>query len=224
MEHLKLNAQMRDVRGKAVRHLRRDGFIPVIVYGGALEDAMSLQVSERELSRALNKAGASALIDIEVDGRTYPVLARSVQRHPMRHTLLHVDFLSVRLDRPIQANIPVVAVNESPLVERGEAILVTGTDTVSVEALPERLPPHIDADLSILTDLDVNILARDLILAEGVTLVTDPETVIFAVTPPALEVVEEPAEAAAEDAEDELEVELDEGVDSGDAAETGADE
>ena len=89
-----------------------------------------------------------------------------------------------------------------------------------VEALPERLPPHIDADLSILTDLDANILARDLILAEGVTLVTDPETVIFAVTPPALEVEEEPAEAAAEDAEDELEVEVDEGIDSGDAAES----
>lgn len=207
MDHIKLSAQKRTVTGKAVRHLRREGVVPVVVYGGTLQESVSLQMAEKELARALQRAGTTQLIDIQVDGdKSYPVLVRTVQRHPTRHELTHVDFLSVRLDQLIQAEIPLHPVGEPALVESNEAILFQAANHLTVEALPEALPSFLEVDVTSLTEVGASITAGDVRLAEGVTLVTDPETMLYSLSPLAREVEEEveeveEAEEGAEEAE-----------------------
>jgi large subunit ribosomal protein L25 len=212
MAHIKLSVETREVTGKKVNRLRNEGIIPIIVYGGILDNALALQVSERELARALSAAGAARVIDLEVDrGRSYPVLARVVQRHPTRHSILHVDFLSVRLDQPIQAEIPVTLAGDSPIEDSTEAMLTQITNLLTIEALPDSLPSEIEVDISGLTEVGQMVTAADLTLPENVTLISDPETLLVSVVPPmrapAVEEVEEPLEGEEEEAVDEVEVE-----------------
>jgi large subunit ribosomal protein L25 len=212
MAHIKLSVQTREVTGKKVSRLRNEGIIPIIVYGGTLDNALALQAPERELARALSAAGGARVIDLEIDrGRSYPVLARVVQRHPTRHAILHVDFLSVRLDQLIQAEIPVILVGDSPIEDSTEAMLTQITNSLTIEALPDSLPSELEVDISGLTEVGQMVTAGDLTLDENVTLISDPETLLVSVVPPmrapAVDEVEEPLEGEEEEAVDEVEVE-----------------
>lgn len=209
MDHQKLNAEPRSVTGKAVARLRRDGLVPVVVYGGTLEGALSLQINERELDRVLNRAGTSTVIDLDVaGGQRYPVLTREVQRHPLRHNITHVDFLAVRLDRVIQAEVALVLTGEPEIVANNEALLMHILDAVTVEALPDRLPNRIEVDVSGLSEIGQQITVADLSVAEGVRIMTDSEALIATLAAPKMAVIEEEVEGLeegdveAEEAED----------------------
>jgi large subunit ribosomal protein L25 len=197
MAHIVLNAENREVTGKEVRRLRQDGIIPVVVYGGTLTSALSLQVSQRELDKVLRQAGASQVIDLTVEGKRYPVLTREVQRHVTRHTITHVDFLAVRLDQLIEAQIPVHIVGEAAPVERREAVLSTPLNALTIRALPEELPAQIEVDISGLTEVGQSITVADLSLPAGVTVVTDAEATLAALAAPTIS-AEAEAEAEAE--------------------------
>ena len=228
MKHLTLSVQPRTVLGKQVKHLRADGMVPGVVYGGALDEPKSLQMNLRELDRVLVQAGTSTVIDLQIEGsRSLPVLARVVQRHPLRHTVTHVDFLAVRMDRPITVAVPVQLVGESEAVEAKTALLMTLLDTVEVEALPDNLPSHLELDISVLTEAGQNLTAGDIALPANVTLVSDPEAQVVSLAAPSLtleeedaiaaeeEGVEEGAEEGAEDAEAEASAEGDDAGDEG---------
>ncbi|MCB0185963.1 MAG: hypothetical protein KDE31_16955, partial [Caldilineaceae bacterium] len=96
MAELKLAAQPRTLMGRKVRQLRTQGLLPVVVYGKKQEEAASLQVETRSFERVLHAAGFSQLVTIDVDGgTTHNVLIRDIQRHPVTHTPIHVDFYAV---------------------------------------------------------------------------------------------------------------------------------
>ncbi len=185
-----LEAEIREILGKKVKQLRRRGLVPAIVYGPQFEN-INLQVNARALQQALMQAGGTQLIELNIGGQLIPTLARDVQRDPLRGDILHVDFYRVAMDRPIRADIPLVLVDESPLVATGEAILLHLATTVEVEALPASLPSHIEVDLSTLTEMGQPILASDLSLPAGVTLVSDPDELIAKLDYPSAEIVEE---------------------------------
>lgn len=203
MEHIKLAAQPRTVTGKAVRRLRREGIIPVVIYGGNVEGGVSLQVNERELQRVLHHAGGVRVIDIDVEGgKRYPVLARVVDRHPLRHEVMHVDFLAVRLDQPIEAEVSVVLIGESEAVGRNEAVLMQVLESVTVSALPDSLPASVELDISSLTEIGQQLTVADLKAIKGVTLVTDGEAMIASLVALGRTLEEEDAaEAAGDEAE-----------------------
>ena len=207
MKRLSLSVENRTVRGKEVKHLRRDGIVPVVVYGAALDEPQSLQVSSRELERILSHAGPSTVIDLQQGGRALPVLTRAVQRHPLRHTITHVDFLAVRMDRTIVAAVPLHFVGESSAVEAKSALLMQPADSIEVEALPDNLPAALEVDVSVLTEVGQHLTAADLTLPENVTLVTDGETQIASLIPPALTLEEEDALVAEAEGEEEETVE-----------------
>lgn len=209
MADLKLAAQPRTLVGRKVRQLREQGLLPVVVYGKKQIEAESLQIEARSFDRVLHEAGFSQLVKIDVDGgKTHNVLIRDIQRHPVTHIPLHVDFYAVDLTEKQQVAIPVHGVGKVAALETGLMVLQS-LDQVTVEALPADIPSHVDVDISGLT-LDTPITVAQLPQVEGVTYINEAEDSVFTliVTRGAIE----EDEAAAEAAEDSVEPEL---VDSG---------
>jgi large subunit ribosomal protein L25 len=186
-----LNVAHRDPAGsRATRRLRRAGQVPGIVYGGG-EDPVAFQVDARELRNTLAHAGA--LLDLSVDGAAAtPVVLKEISRHPVSGETLHLDLLRVRLDRPIQATVmlELVGAEDAPGVREG-GVLEQVARELTIEALPTDIPDGIQHDVSAL-EINDTITLEAISAPSGVTLVDDPETTIATVTPPRLQVEEEP--------------------------------
>lgn len=181
-----LTAAAREVKGsRATRRLRRAGQVPGIVYGGG-EEPQPLQVEALTLRRALAHSGA--VIDLALDGGSTPVLVKELERHPVTGDAVHVDFLRVRLDKPIQAVVilELEGIDAAPGVVDG-GIVELVTRELTIEALPNEIPDQLSHDVS---GMQINdTLTLDALRPpRGVTLVDDPETVIATLTPPRLEV------------------------------------
>lgn len=171
-ETIELNANKRTMKGKNFKRLRQDGFVPAVLYGPN-QEPMKLQMDARELTVALATAGGSQLIDLKVEDKIYPALVREVQRDSLRDSLIHVDLYAVPMDREIRTEIPIEYVNNPPLVEAYEAVLVTGTSQVEIECLPANLPASFEVDLSTLVEISDVITVGDLEIPEGVTILHD---------------------------------------------------
>jgi len=189
-EQFSLEAQPRTVTGKNVAKLRREGLVPVVVYGSKVE-SFNLQIPYRSLQIALANAGGTNLINLNVEGsKQQQVLARSVQRDVIKGEILHVDFLAVDASTKITTVVQIHLNGEAPAVKAGFGTLLNGIQSVEIEALPADLLSRIDVDLSILKDVNDTIHVRDLNLGDKVTILTDHDDMIVRVT--ALhEVVEE---------------------------------
>ena len=147
-----IEAEVRSVTGKDVKKLRNQGLVPAIVYGSTT-DPVSIQVPYRPLEVALMKAGGTQLIDIKVNKKTHTVLTRDVQRHVIRGDILHVDFVAIDLTQVIAADVFIQFTGESPAVENGIGMLLTGTNSLSIQTLPANIPENIQVDLSSLAEL-----------------------------------------------------------------------
>ena len=195
MAQIELSAQARTLVGKQVRRLRREGWIPAVLYG---PDAKSrpLQVPAVEAEEVINRAGTSHLITLSISGEpsSFQVLLRGLQRDPIRRNLLHVDFYRVEMDKPITMEIPIVLVGSSPVVDRREGILLQGKQTLEIECLPHDLIEAVEVDLSGLTEVDQQITVGDLALPSTLRVLDDLDEMVVRVTP--LEVAEEEEEAA----------------------------
>ncbi len=169
----------RAVLGKKVSQLRRTGIMPVHLYGPTVE-SRALQCETPVLADALARAGATTPITISVHGEdgTHLVFAREIQRHPTRDDILHVDLVVVEASRPVAAQVPVVLLGDSPGARAAGGTVVQQLREVSIEALPLEMPNELEADLSVLTEVDSVFRTGDFQLAAGVTLVSDPEEVV----------------------------------------------
>jgi large subunit ribosomal protein L25 len=202
-DNYSLDAQARSVTGKKVGRLRRNGLIPAVIYGAG-KPSTPIQIAEKALTMTLLKAGGTHLIDIHLDGVSQTVIAREVQRDILRGTILHVDFLAVDADKPIETEVPVHFINESPAVESKQGIIVAGTNTVRIAALPRYLIDVIEVDLSKLSRVGDAIFVRDLVLNENVRAVSDPDELIVRVAATAAAISDEAAEEQIVSAEPEV--------------------
>lgn len=199
-----IEAQSREIIGKKVSQLRRQGIVPVTVYGPKAQP-VNLQVPYRPLQLALLKAGGTNLIEINVDGKTTPVLAREVQRDILRNDIMHVDFFAVDMTAKIRIDVPLHFVGESSAVSTKKGILVTGPTVITIETLPSHLLNSIEIDISNLNEVGDSIHVRDLKLAEEVVVINDPDEMIARISQPAAARSEEDA-AAEEAAAGEVEI------------------
>ncbi len=174
-----LAAEPRTVIGKHVKHLRSAGLTPIVVYGRGT-DTVALQVTTKDLLKALSKSGGTQLVSIQVAGEKTPrmVLAKDMQRHVTRLTPLHADFYEVSMDRTVTVEVPVITVGESALVNSGEAILEVVHNTVAVEALPGDLPDAVRIDISGMVDMGDMIRVADLDLGGQAKILADPDTLL----------------------------------------------
>jgi large subunit ribosomal protein L25 len=200
MERVALKAQSRTLTGKKVKQLREQHLIPAVVYGPDTP-SKGIQVEERALSRALQQAGSTALIDLNVDDASKPsvVLARDIQRDILSSRFLHVDFYQVRLTEKVRTSPALEIVGESPLVNAGAAVLVQILNTVEVECLPTDLVSSIPVDISVLKHLDDSINVGDLVVPPGITILADRDDTVASVVPPRAALAEEVEEVELEE-------------------------
>jgi len=198
-EEVLINAQKRNVTGKQVKALRRQGLLPGVIYGRHIE-AFPIQMDAHDASLILDKLTASSLITINVDGEKYNVLMRDRQRDVIFGDLLHVDFLVVSLTEKLRATIELKLVGEAPVADNPEVVVTQVLNAIEIEALPQDLPEVIEVDISTLETVDDEITVADLDLGEKITILTDPNEAIVSVGYVAQEEVaeEEEAEALAE--------------------------
>lgn len=195
-----LKAEVREGVGKgAARSLRRAGAIPGIVYGRG-RDPRPVSVDGRALAAALHThAGLNVLIDLDLggNGESTVVMVREVQRDIFRHQPIHVDFHAISLTERLEAHVPVVLKGTAKGLAEGGVVEHILRD-VLVECLPTQIPEQFELDV---TELIVgrSLHASDLVMPEGVTLLTPPEDVIVTVVAPRVieEAVAAPAAAAA---------------------------
>src|SRR3989344_1235970 len=110
---IELNADIRTIVGGKVASLRRDGFVPAVLYGRG-QEAISLQVPHKNFIKTFKAAGESTLVYINVAGKTYPTIIHDVARHPQSNDIIHADFYKVNLDEKIKTKVPVVFVGDAP--------------------------------------------------------------------------------------------------------------
>jgi len=192
-----LTAVRRSAAGKGpAGRVRREGLVPAVVYGlGA--DNVSVSVSQRELVHILSGgSGMNTLITLNIDGTEELAIARQLQRHPVKGNVIHVDFVRVRADQTIQAEIPVRLTGDAEGATRG-GVLEQLVHTLTVEARPGDLPGAIEYDVSALL-IGGQVYVRDLAIPAGVTVLQDADELVAQISAPR---VAEAAEGGAEGAE-----------------------
>ncbi len=223
-ERTKLVVAEREELGSAeVRRLRKEGFVPGVLYGNG--EPISITIAERELRRALTGGGGlHAILDVEIDGKgeTHASILKEYQVDPVRGGVTHVDLQEVRLDKAISASVSVQLLGgeDAPGVREG-GVLSQPLREVTVEALPLEVPEHLELDVSGM-DIGATLRISDLAVPEGVVFLDDPEMVVATITAPTKVVEPEPTEEelAALEAEGEA-AEGEEGAE-GEAAEGAA--
>ncbi len=199
MEGIRLQASKREILGKKTRFLRRQGITPTHLFGHNLE-SLSLQCDTAKLQRIIAQAGTTRLIALEIEGSKQPksVFIREIQEDEVNGRLLHVDFYQVRKEEKIKAEIPIVLIGEAPAMKvRGRSLMQT-LNSLSIECLPDKLPPQIEIDLSRLEEVEQVIHVRDITLSPDITLITNPAQLIVKVSEVMVEKEEVVAEAEAE--------------------------
>jgi large subunit ribosomal protein L25 len=190
-----LAAAHREVTGKKVAYLRRDGRLPAVVYGRGLE-SNSVSVDAHELETLRRHAGPNTLVDLSVDGeKAAPVLISGVQLHRVTRKPLHVDLFVVRMTEELTVDVPLVAEGVSEAVETLGGTLLHVTEHVRVRALPDHLPQSIHYSVASLLTFDDLIHVSDLVVPSDATLLTDLGEIVAKVLPPRVEEVEEVAPA-----------------------------
>lgn len=189
MADLQLTAQPRTMTGRKVKQLRREGVIPVVVYGKTVE-ARPLQIDERSLERVLLHGGMSQLVEVTVGNAQHiNALIRSVQRHPVTHRLAHVDLYAVNMLEKQHVSIPLEAHGTASGQVTG-VIMLQMMDHIAIEALPSDIPARIEVDVTPLT-LDRPITVADLPAVNGVSYLAEPEEVIFSMSTTRVQIEEE---------------------------------
>ena len=198
----------RSVTGKKVGRLRREGIVPVHVYGGE-KGPVSLQADGHTLSRLLPDVGTNVPVGVSVPGEDGETICfvREVQRHPVSEDLLHVDFMRVDAEQRLRADVPLILIGDAPAVRDG-GTLVQQMSSVPVEALPLEMPASIEVDVSGLDAFDAAVQVSHLVTRANVDILSDAEDVICRVLPPrkleeGIDLIEGELEEGAEDAEGE---------------------
>jgi len=208
-DELILMAEPREVHGKKVKRLRREGLLPGVVYGPVMNETVSVSVVERDFSKFFMAHGHSTIFTLKWDGGSQPVLIREVQVDPVRQDPLHVDFFAPNMNVKLRQSIQLALHNASEEIEAG-GVLQQAITELEVEALPADLPSEIVADISGLTAIGDSLHVRDITIEGNVEIVTDPDTTVASIV---REVVE--TEETDEEAEEGVEDEAAEGAEDG---------
>jgi len=182
MEQIELQVTTREMFGKKVRFLRRQGIIPIHLFGHNVE-SLALQCDAEQLQRVLGQAGKTRLINLKLDKAKKPrnVIVREVQRDLRTGGLLHVDFYQLVMAEKIKMDVPIVLAGEAPALKSRENTLSQELNSLTIECLPNQIPANVRVDLSPLTEAGQAIRVTDLVLDEKVTILNDPEALVVRV-------------------------------------------
>lgn len=164
------------------RRLRRGGSIPGVVYGEGVAP-LPVAVNAKDFRTAVSgDQGLNSLINLEADGQSYTVMAREIQRHPVRGTVAHVDFHVVDPNRAVVAEVPLHVIGDAVEVRHADWEVDQQMFNIEVKARPDQIPNFIEVDISALT-VGAAIRVSDLVLPEGVEVAADPSASVVATHP-----------------------------------------
>jgi large subunit ribosomal protein L25 len=191
-----LNAEIgRDLGSRSTRRLRLAGKIPGVIYGHGT-DPVAVAVEGRELRIALSgESGSNTLLELKAGSDSYLTLARDMQRHPVKGTVIHVDFLIVRRDEVISTDVPISLVGEALEIQHGDGLVDQQLFSLTISAKPADIPSGLELDVSELI-IGAALRVSDLVLPTGVTTDVDPESIVVTGQPPRQAVEAEAAEGA----------------------------
>jgi large subunit ribosomal protein L25 len=162
------------------RRMRREDHIPGVVYGQGMSP-IPVTVARRDLRIALSgSAGLNTVLDLQIDGKTFPAIVKEMQRHPVRRTVAHVDFLQVNLNEEIVVAVPVRLEGEAKAVLQAGGLVDPAVDTIEVSTTPRNIPDEIVIDITDMT-MDTVITLGDIVLPKGVTAVAEADLPIVTV-------------------------------------------
>jgi len=193
LKDLTLQVSNRNILGKKTRFLRREGITPVHLFGHNL-NSLALQCDTVQLQQLIAQAGMTKLINLEIENEKQPksVFIREIQRQPSTGALIHVDFYQIRKSEKIKVEVPIILTGEAPAMKLKGRSLMQTLNSLSIECLPDKLPPQLEVDLSSLEEADQAIHVRDITLGSGITINTDPDQLVVKITEAVAEkVVEE---------------------------------
>ena len=164
--------------------MRRSGYVPAVVYGHG-EETRACKLEWRELEKVLTSVHwENTIIDLKMDdGKTASVLIRDVQLHPCRPEVLHIDFLAVHKGEKVKLEVPIQVVGVAPGVKEG-GILEHHRMEVEIRCIPSDIPASLEIDVSGLGVGDVAAV-RDLVAPAGVEILSDLDSTICSIVPPA---------------------------------------
>jgi large subunit ribosomal protein L25 len=197
MERITLRAEMRDKTGKGVaRSLRREGAVPAVIYRGG--SSVPIKISKKELISFIRAtAGEQVMVNLQFTGGEKKLaLMKDYQVDPLKGELLHTDFFEVSLTEEIRVTVYITTTGEPIGVKRDGGILQHGVREVEIQCLPDKIPGHVEVDVSSL-EIGKAIHVGDLPLGEGIKILTDPGDLVATVVAPVVEEVAAPAAAAA---------------------------
>ena len=187
----KLTATMRSKTDKLV-DIRKNGMVPAVVYGARVENT-TISVPSVDFEKVLRVVGESNTLTLELKDKKVEVLIHEIQRDPIKGFLVHVDFLAIDANKPIEVVVPIEFIGIAPAEKNGLGVLVKTLHEIEVEALPKDLPHSIEVDLITLENLDDQIRVEDIKAPKGVTIKTNGEEVIAIIAAIKEEVEETPA-------------------------------
>jgi len=190
VDKIELLANTREILGKKVRFLRRQGITPVHLFGHNVE-SVPLQCDTAPLKRVLAQAGKTRLISLKLDQAKKPrsVVVREVQREPQSGELLHIDFYQVSMKEEMRVEVPIIPVGEAPALKSKGNFLMQELGSLTIECLPDEIPSSVELDISSLTEAEQAIHVKDIGLGEGITVLNNPEQLVVKIS---ARTVEEP--------------------------------
>lgn len=164
----------------AARRLRAQDHIPGVLYGHGM-DPVSVSVARRDLRVALSgPAGVNTILTLDVAGKSYPAIVKELQRHPVRRTVSHVDFLQIDLSEEITVSVPVRLEGTAKAVVSNGGLVDPAVDAIELRCTPANMPNEIVIDITDMT-IDTVIHLADVVLPAGTTAVGDPDLLVVTV-------------------------------------------
>jgi len=204
MEDITLELEQRDITGKAVKHLRKEGMVPAVIHDHGKESVI-VAGEFVAMTKAYSKAGKHHPVNIKAGKKSYVALIKTADFDPKKHQLRHIVFNAVNANETVTADIPVrikyAEGNDASPAERAGFIVLNQLDSVEVEAVPSKLPEVLEFDGEKLVEVGDHATVADLVVPAGVVVKTEPEHQLAAVFEPAA--LQAANEAAAGDAEPE---------------------
>lgn len=197
MEKIILKAAKRQIPGKQVKALRREGKLPAVIYGHRIESTPIVLDAAIALPK-LSLLTSSTTVIIDLDGEEYPAIVREKQRDPVKRFLTHLDFQVISLTEKMRAKVSIELSGVAPAEKAASAVILSGLNELEVESLPQDLPQRFIVDITGLAAIGDTIRVQDIPELPGVAILNDPEEVIVTASAPTVERVVE--EAAAEEA------------------------
>lgn len=177
----KLTAIMRSKTDK-LANIRSNGMIPAVVYGARVENT-TISVPSIDFQKIFKITGETSTISLEIkDGKKVDVLVHEIQFDPLKGFPIHIDFLAVDMNKPVEVTIPLEFVGVSEAEKNGLGVLVKVLYEIDVESLPKDIPQKLEVDLSSLKELDSQIHVKDIKIPSGVKVLTEGEEVVALIT------------------------------------------